>query len=84
MRKHALTNQELKLEVYGQDGRLRMRLVTVADGLVWSDAPYVYRLTRATENGTITHERVRDLTLKTEDHAVVVRGTLGGLEIKHR
>ena len=80
-----LANQGLKLEVRAEDGRIHMKLADVGrDGPVWSEEPYLYRLTRATEDGTITHERLRDLRVETEGDAIVVRGTLGGMEIEHR
>ena len=84
MTTYELTNRALHFNARVQDGRIHMKLVTVADGLVWSDAPYVYRLTRATEDGTVPHERLRDVRLETGDHSIVVRGTLGGMEIEHR
>ena len=84
MTTYELTNKALHFNARAQGGRIHMKLVTVADGLVWSDAPYLYRLTRATDDGTVTHERLRDVRLETGDHSIVVRGTLGGMEIEHR
>ena len=80
-----LENSGLRLSARAEDGRLHMKLAAAGeDGLVWSDEPYMYRFTRATGDGTVTHERMHDLSIQAEDHAIVAHGTLGGLALEHR
>jgi len=78
-----LMNDAYRLKVTKEERKITVRLQDMATDFVLAEGPYVYRASRAFEDGSKVARRLKDITVKKGTESIEIGGELGGVELKH-
>jgi len=78
-----ISNAAYRLTVTHAEDELRIRLLDVAMGFIWSDGPYLYTAKRRIDSTETNFRGLTSITLRQSDNSIQIEGELASLRLRH-
>ena len=78
-----LRSGSLELEMRCEGCAVNARLYDIATGFYWADGPYIYEAVRASDEGFVAFNQLRNVAVEQTGTGLRVEGQIAGLRLEH-